>query len=261
MFRALRRALDDLHAEIPAIWRSQFAGEFERRYPQTTAAGTTGRPLEWDIVGSAAAVRDPTGYLTIQSTHASETFNAYVTGLAATTGASGTGLETVVKQENIALQGNTPVTLTTLFTKITSIAKETLSNGDYWILDAGASNAPVSFIPAGEIEARFRRLEFSFIPDADRSFRVKFRRKIPTLTADNQSPDPSVNSDYVIQKALALYQRYQDQHAKSQLHDFQAQTILEAESDREANFSQPFSQVIPFLPYAHDYYDDGYRGN
>lgn len=237
------------------------AGDFSRRHPTDSAQNTAGRPQEYDLAGYVPAVRDPTGFLWFSST-ASETFEINVTGYAASSsGTSGTGLATTLQTETVNAAGVSPVTLSTLFTEIHSIGKATHTNGDYWFFDAAAADAAVSWIPAGEFEAKFRRIELQFIPSADKTLRISYRRRIPTLTNDNQSPHASVDADFVVERAVALWQRHQEQYSKAQWHDQQAERILAAEADEESNFGEPHSRIIPYLPYADDPYSDHYRGD
>jgi hypothetical protein len=99
-----------------------------------------------------------------------------------------------------------------------------------------------------------------FIPEADKSVRIKYLPVVPLLVNDQQSPHPTVKDDFVIEKAIALWQRYQTQYQKSQFHDAAAIDILASETNKEENFTEPFSEIKPEIPGAWDPDDDWYRG-
>jgi len=236
-------------------------GNWDKQNPSVHSQLTTGTPWEYRKAGDVASTGDPSGYLWFKSSHASDAHNIYVTGYAAVSGGSNTALQTVFASEQIQAQGVSPVTLTTLFTSISSIARASTSNGDFFFFDAGASNAHVSAIPASEIEARFRRLEFLFVPSAAKSVRITYIPRLPRLVNDNESPHPSVSSDVVVELALGLFNRWQQQYQKASFHEAEASRAAQEEAHKEENFSEPFNVIQPEIPGVNDPSSDYWRGS
>jgi hypothetical protein len=232
-------------------------GNWGKQEPVLYANLQQGRPLEYQKAGHVATAIDPSNYVWFKSSHASDVDLIYITGTVAASGATNQAFTSILQSESISAQGTTPVTLSTLFSKIETISKATSTNGDFFFFD---SSQYVSFIPAPNQDARFRRLEFMFIPEADKSVRIKYLPVVPLLVNDQQSPHPTVKDDFVIEKAIALWQRYQTQYQKSQFHDAAAIDILASETNKEENFTEPFSEIKPEIPGAWDPDDDWYRG-
>lgn len=223
-------------------------GEWHREAPSVYANLTQGRPLEYDLAGIQAVQANPTGFIWFNSSNASDVDTVFVTGFAAASGSSTPTFDLIQQTVSTQADGTTPVTLSTQLTEVISISKVTSTNGDFFFHDAGNSDSYVSFIPASEQEARYRRLQFLFVPSADKSLRIKYRLRLPTLVDDTQAPHPSVKADYLIEKAIALFQRYQTQYSKSQFHDAEAEATVAEEANREENFGESFSQIIPECP-------------
>lgn len=234
------------------------AGDFEKTDPTIWAQQTVGLPYKYTQAGEVAVTKEPAGYLWFQSTHASDVGALYVTGLAANSGASG-ALETTFSELSLSATGTSPVTLSTLFTKIFSISKSSDTNGDFYFYDAAASNAHVSFLSRTDSEARFRRLALLFRPDSQRQFEVRFRYKIPPLRQDAQAPHPAVKADYIVQHALSLHLAEQEQYQRQGAAEAKALKILEAEAQKDLNFQEQWNQMLPNMPPASDASDDFYR--
>src|SRR5678815_4373143 len=114
-------------------------GDWDREITAPYVAGTVGSTTAYDKIGIVAALADPTGYLVLQSTHASDLQTLSFTGIVSNSGASGTGIGTSLTSLSVPATGTSPVTLSTLFTRLVSISKVTNSNGNFFIYDAGAS--------------------------------------------------------------------------------------------------------------------------
>lgn len=233
------------------------SGDFDREATTAEAQGTTGRVSDYQKAGDVPATQDPAGYCYLRSTHASDTSLVYICGLAANSGASG-ALESTYRETSATLYGSTAVTLSTLFTRLFSVSKATETSGDVFLHDAGTGNAQISFIPKAETCAKFKRVQLMFAPDSQKQFRVRFRYKIPPLTQDSQSPHPAVKDDFIIQYAMALHLNEQEQYQKQVLAEQKATAILEAEANRESNFDEPYSQIIPQRPFSSSEDDDYY---
>lgn len=241
---------------VPIYSRGNWAKQDTALYANLTQ----GRPLEYRKAGHVATAGDPTGFVWFNSSHASDVDLVYVQGYIQASGSSNPAFDRILQQVSVQAQGVSPVTLTTQFAEIVSISKATSTNGDFFFYDAGNANGYISFIPAGDQDARFRRLEFMFVPDADKSIRLKYIPEIPPLVNDQQSPHPTIKDDFIVEKAIALYQRYQSQYTKAQFHDAEALDTLVSETNKEENFTEPFSQIQPEIPGAFDPDDDWYRG-
>lgn len=236
-------------------------GNWSKQDPAIYANLTQGRPLEYQKAGHVAVTREPAGFVWFNSSHASDLDTIYVQGYIAASGSSAPAFDRILRQESIQAQGTSPITLSSQYLEIVSISKATTTNGDFFFYDAGTSGEPhVSFIPAGDQDARFRRLEFMFVPSADKSIRMRYVPELPPLVHDQQSPHPTVKDDYVIEKAIAIFQRYQAQYQKGQFHDAEALSQLALETNKEENFTEPFSQIMPEIPGANDPDSDWYRG-
>lgn len=235
-------------------------GNWMKQDPVFSANQTTGRPLEYQKAGHVATVGDPSGFVWFNSSHASDVDLIYVTGYIQASGSSNPAFDKILQSVSVQTAGTSPVTLSTQFAEIVSISKATSTNGHFFFHDAGNSDDYLSYIPAGEQDARFRRLEFMFVPNADKTVRIKYLPEIPPLINDQQSPHPTVKDDYVIESAIAIFQRYQAQYTKGQFHDAEALDTLVSETNKEENFTEPFSQIQPEVPGANDPNDDWYRG-
>jgi hypothetical protein len=235
-------------------------GNWSKQAPVVYANLTQGRPLEYTQAGKVATANDPSGFVWFKSSHASDVGSLYVTGYMSASGSSNPAFDGIEQTLAINAAGVSPVTLSTQFTGIVSIAKATTTNGDFFFFDAGNSNDYISFIPKSEQDASFRRIEFMFVPDIDKSLRMKVVPKIPFLTNDTQSPHPSVKPDYIIEKTIAIFQRYQGQYQKSQYHDAVGAELLGSEAHKEENFGETFSQIQPEVPGTWDSDSDYFRG-
>ena len=225
---------------------------FDREDSTVVIQGTAGQVRTYDRAGEVPVLRDPTGYLWFATTHASDTLPVFVTGLIANSGASG-ALERTFKTLSLNATGTSPLTLSTLFAKVFSVSKSTDTLGDFYFYDAGASNAHISFMSKFDNEARFQRLRLLYKPDAQKTIRLRFRYRVPPLRSDEQSPHPTVKSDFVIQQAIALHWSEQEQLQKSALAEARATKLLDAEINKDENFSEPFNQMSPYgLPSEDD---------
>jgi hypothetical protein len=239
---------DSLPVERSADW--------DRTSPAIFAQGTTGRVINYDKIGIVPALRDPSGYAWFQSSHASDTQTLYFTGVVNNSGASGSGLQSTLQTLSVAAAGTSPVTLSTLFSRFTSISKTTDSNGTFYFYDAGASNAHLSYLGPSDGESSFKRLHLLYVPAAQTLFQLRFRYKIPTLTADAQAPHPSVKPDFVIHHAISLFWGQQNQLSKAAAVSQKAGKILQDEINRDHNYDEPYSNISPLL--YNDYDDPGY---
>jgi hypothetical protein len=235
------------------------SADWDREATSSYAQGTTGGVTDYTKAGEVPALKNPTGYVWFKSGDPSDTALVHLSGLVAISGASG-ALETSYKELSIAAAGSTPVTLTSLFTKFFSIGKATNTTGDYVFFDAGNSNAHISLIPAPEYQASFKRLELFMVPDAQKTFWLRFRHKIPALSSNHQAPHPAVRPDYIVQQAISLHLAEQEQYAKSAAAEARAVNVLQAEANKDTNFDEPASQIVPFIPFSPDEDDDYYRG-
>ena len=216
--------------------------------PQIYGQRTGGGAREYCKLGETPTIRDPLGYVTFQSSHASDMDWVYITGLAFNSGASGTALNYEMHTNRQIATGTSPVTLSTLFSKILSISKTTDSNGDYSFLDQGSSAFPISHIEKNDTEAAFRRIQLFYKPPAGTLFEVKFRYRLIPLRDDSQAPPPAVKSDYLIASSLGQYYQHHDQFQKAMVMSGTAKAIIEAESNREENFNESESRMCPYVP-------------
>jgi len=209
---------------------------------------TEGPVREYCKLGETPTIRDPTGYMTFQSSHASDMDWIYVTGLVANSAASGTALGIDMRTSRMLATGLSPVTLDLLFSKVISIGKTTDSNGAYDFNDQGSANFRVSHIERYDGEAVFRRIQLFYKPTAGTQFEVKFRYRILPLRDDAQVAPPAVKSDYLIASALGQYYQHHDQFQKAMVMTGAATKIIEAETNREENFNESESRMIPYVP-------------
>ncbi len=228
------------------------SGDFDRSATSVWVQGTPGRACMYDRAGDVPVLRDPTGYIWFQSSHASDLQTLNVTGLVANSGASG-ALETVTRSLSIAAAGTSPVTLSALFTKVFSVSKATDSNGNFFFFDAGnVTNPHISYLGSTESEASFQRLALLYKPAAGTEFEVRFRYRIPKLTADAQSPHPSVKPDFIIAHALGAHWGEQEQLQKEALSFQKATQVLQSEANKDRNFNEPDNRITPYIPADYD---------
>ena len=227
-------------------------GDWDREATSIYSQGTTGAVINYDDIGDVSTLRDPTGYVWFQSSHASDLQTIFVTGYVNNSGASGSGLERSLKTESFVATGTAAATLANRYVNILSVSKATDANGDFFFYDAGASNAHISFLGRYDDDARFKRLQLLYVPDSQKIFELKFRYKVPKLVNDSQSPHPNVKADFLIEYAIARHLEEQKVYTQAQARDVRARNILEAEANKDQNFNEPFSQIIPFKD---DFYD------
>jgi len=223
-------------------------GNWDRESPYVYSNHTTGRVVAWDRLGEVPVLKDPAGYVSLVSSHVSDAVIVTVTGYVANSGASGTALQTSFRREEITTTGTTPITLTTLFSKVVSISKATNTNGDFFFYDAGASLAHVGFIPQDKVASVFKRLHLLYKPSPQQLLEIRYRREVPELMSDDQAPDPAVKCDFLVEKAIASHFGEQQQHQKAALQDRQAFDLLEQEVNKDQNFTEPHSQIVPYRP-------------
>jgi len=235
-------------------------GEFGRQAARTFSQNTAGRPVMYEPLGDVAVLNDPVGFVHFRSANESDTSVVFVTGLAANSGASGTPLDWSQQTVEASANGQTPVTLSTLFTRITSVGRETNTAGDYRFFDAGAADAWISVIPAAELDARFRRIQFMRVPNTAVSLRVRFRHRVARLVTEAQAPPPAVDDDFVINQSIAIYQREKEQFTKAQVYEQKATGVAATRSNKEANFGESHNEIEPFLPLGGVVDDDNWRG-
>ena len=224
------------------------SGSWDREASAIYSQRTVGRVINYDKIGEVPTLRNPSGYVFVQSTHTSDLGSIYITGRVNNSGASGTGLQSVISHFTTNITGTSPLTLTTQFAQILSISKATDTNGDLYFFDAGSTtttNAHISFLGRYDDEARFKRIQLLYKPSDQTIFEIRFRYKIPPLKADAESPHPSVKSDYIIHKALQLHYQQQQQFSKAQVKGAEATKILQDEANKEMNFDEPYSQIVP----------------
>jgi hypothetical protein len=220
-------------------------GDWDREATAVYVDGTVGSTIAYDKIGTVAALADPSGYLVLQSTHASDLQSICFNGIASNSGASGTGLADRVSTVSVACTGTSPVTVSTLFTRVISVSKVTNSNGDFFVFDAGASLRHLAYINRYESDSHFKRLQLLYVPAAGTLFELRFRYKVPPVFLDEQSPHPSIPFDYLVSETIATHHREREQDQKAALVSNEATRLLEGEAHKETNFDEPYSRIIP----------------
>ena len=234
------------------------SGDWDRNATTVWAQGTAGRACQYDRVGDVAVLQNPSGHVWFQSSHASDLIALNVTGIAANSGASG-ALEETVRSLTVSAAGTSPVTLSVLFTKIFSISKATDTNGNFFFYDAGNASKHVSYLGSTDSEAAFQRLALLYKPAAGTQFELRFRYKIPKLTADSQAPHPSVKPDFIVAHALATHFGEQEQQQKMMIQEQKATKTLEADAHKDRNFNEPDNRMTPYIPADYDPAGDYFR--
>jgi len=217
--------------------------------------------MTYDRIGDVPVLRNPTSYLWFQSTHASDIQSLCFTGIVSNSGASGTGLAQTVQTLSVFASGTSPVTLSTLFSKLLSVSKTTDANGDFFIFDSGASDTHVGYIGRYDDDSHFKRLQLLLVPPSNTIIELRFRYAVPKLVLDEQAPHPSVPPDFIIQYGLSKHYEERAQLQKSTNKEAAANRVLEAEANKDENFNEPNSQMIPAPRenYGDDYYWSWYR--
>lgn len=226
----------------------------------TFSQGTTGRVYEFDHLGEVPTIREPSGHLWFQSTNTSDVTSVFITGLVNQSGASGTAMERAYKTVSATSSGTTPVTVSTLFQKVISISKATDTNGDLFFYDAGAANAYASILTAHKHQAAFKRLQLRFVPDTPTDLRIRFRHEAPELRDDNQSTPPGVQRDFVIEHALGLHYQEIEQFSRAQAQFAQARGVVDSAGNKEENFGEGYSRIIPQYESSDDPDSDHFSG-
>lgn len=221
---------------------------FDRSFPHLESQGTGGPVLAYDRLGSVPTTRDPASHIFFSSSHASDVASVSVRGLTTNTAASDS-LRSVISTLTVAATGTTPVTLTTLFTRILSISKATETLGDYTFTDT----APLSVIPAAEVEAAFQRLRLHYTPATPVALSVRFRHKLPPLTSSSDSPPPNIPSDFIISHALSLYWAEAEQFSKASYAHQAARAVLDDVATHDSLQSESGEQLTPRLFQDPDY--------
>ena len=223
-------------------------GDWDREIPAIYAQRTGGRVVQYDDVGKVPALADPTGYVYFKGDESGDGSwgQVYVTGYINNSGASGTSLQRTLKTASVNMNGLSPVTLPNQFASFVSISKVTDTNGDFYFYDAGNSDKHISWLGRFEDEANFKRIQMMFKPAAETLLRIRYRHKIPPLKANEQSPHPSVDADFVTREAVNYHWRSQHQFTKAQIERGDAVATVQDVINKELNFNEPFSQIIPW---------------
>lgn len=226
-------------------------GQLDRQSPWITAARTPGTVIGYESAGTVPCLQDPSGYLYIQSTNASDVSDSAtvnVTGYVSASGASGTGLERVYITESIYPAGTTAVTLTNQFASIVSISKVTETWGDFYFYDAGNSNAHISYIPRRDTTSGFMRKRLQYVPSAQTILECRVRHKVQPIREVHEAPHPSINTDWLITHAVRRFWQAQQQYTKAQIERQENIEHLQDVAAQQENFSEPFSRIIPDMP-------------
>lgn len=217
---------------------------WDEQYPGGLAQGTVSRAIEWQDAGYVATTVDPTGHITIQSSHASDTATVYFEGFIHDSGASGTPMERILVQDSLSLNGQTPVSSTYDFEEILSIGKSSDTSGYVTVKDAVAGSV-ISRLGLYEDRATLRRIQFMRRPAAGTHFEVTVITRPPTLESDDNALHPSIDADFVkwYASALVLYQIGERQAGA--FYEAKAEKKLEDAHQRELNFGDNQIQMLP----------------
>lgn len=228
------------------------AGDWDRTNPVPFVAGTAGQAFEYDKIGEVPAIRSPSSYIWAASSHSSDNALIYVTGLVANSGASTTNaINTTFKEASLTLTGTTPVTLTTLFTKILTISSVTDRNGDVIFQESGSH---FSWLGRSQPSSRFKRIQLLYRPVVGTTFEVRFRFSVPKLIHDSQSPPVGVKTDFIVDHALSLHWQEQEQFQKAAAQAQKATKVLSDEARKDSAFDEPHNCLLPIVPF--DPYSD-----
>lgn len=170
---------------------------WDYEYPGAHADLQSGQALEWQDMGTVAAVTDPSGRVVVLSSSSADTsIEVTLIGRTRDTAASGTALEYLWTHEDLTLLGTSPVTSTNLFDELTTFSKSTNTAGT--VTCRAASGAlPLSRLGRFDNEARYRRLELMRIPAAGSVIELTVQVRPDSLDNDNQSPHPSIDEDFL----------------------------------------------------------------
>lgn len=219
-------------------------GPIERFTPAIEALNTAGRAVHYDLAGDVAATKDPAGHIWLASSHASDYQDVTVTGVVTNTAATG-ALRSTIASLTLSSSGSTPVTLSTLFSRLLSVSRATEANGDFWFYDAGSGNLPVSCILKNETTAGFKRVQLAYVPAAGTQLRLRYRPKLPQLREESEAPHPNVDCGFVIEFALAKHWEEQEQLSKSEAKLASALRRVERRANKDLGFNEPYSQIQP----------------
>lgn len=225
-------------------------GGWERDNPASYGQRSTGSVREYGKIGEVPAIRNPTDYLWLVSSNGSDISQLFLTGRVRNAQASGTAMEYTVQTASVYATGLSPVTISTLFSQLLSVSKESLTNGIYALFDQPGfpgSLVPVSYIDAFEQSASFRRIQLMYSPAATTQFELRFRYKIPPLVEYTQSPPPAVKPDFLINFALEQFYRHQGQFQQANVMRSVSNDVLEKEANKEHQFSEDYSKLEPYV--------------
>lgn len=227
-------------------------GNLDKRFPGVYSDRGGGTPLYYDDMGMVPTRADPTfgdGIQVRSATNADSgaSFVVSIQGYGRNTSYSGTALESVRISEQLTLIGTTLVDSgDKRYTRLISISKQSDTTGQVEILDKTSGDV-ISIIPRFEQEARFRRLRFLYAPTAGTDIEIRYRHALPRLRLDEDTPHPSVDHDFVVQRALSLFWRSQHQFTKAQVEAGDSLSTLQDTANKIRNFSEPENRIVPYV--------------
>lgn len=186
-------------------------GSWDREAPVEFVQGSAGPAVWWIEDGLAAAIRQPSGPLSVVCS-ATDSSTACVSGLIQNTAYSGTALEFTQFTETISFAAATGATLSTVFYDIQEFGKTERTTGEVRLCD---STGVISAITPAQFSAQFRRLKFLYRPPAGTVMRLQVINRPAPVYLPNHVPHSAIDPNYLIWFIAGLIHKStgQDQRA------------------------------------------------
>ena len=99
--------------------------------------------------------------------------------------------------ETVTLGGTTPVVSTKSYTKVTQISKSATSSGVVTVT-SNSGAVTLAVIPAGQLQARYRIIQFYYIPSSSISMVVRYKRSPLPLVNDYDYPILDIADELIV---------------------------------------------------------------
>lgn len=200
-------------------------GAWDREYPTAYFGDTAGSLLFWRDKGVTPIARAPasTGQIRLQTT-ASDSFNAYVAGLAIDTAASGTPDYYYEVSEQVAISNDSVYTTTHEYYQIDVIGKDDFTNGDVLFKDTTGSQ--LARLGRNDYRSLYRRIEWLKVPTSNTEIRIGYITQPRPLISDGDIPNPAVDVEYLIWYAAAMILTAMGQEQNAAIKRARAEEIM-----------------------------------
>lgn len=234
--------------------------KWDKDYPDAYFGDKSGAAQLVREQGFVAVTRQPSSGVLSFKTDTSDVFSCYAGGLREDTTASGTPDLYYFDKEQVNISGSNVVAGSKTFVRVEALGKDDFTPSDVVVRDA--SSNVIARIPALGYRAEYRQIELMNIPSAGTLIDIGYVQAPPVLVDDYQTPNPSIDTEYLIWYAAGLIHEAQGQAEQAQVKLARAREILERRIYKERMHGEKDLRARPSYDYwgTDDQYISGYEG-